>query len=297
MLTYPAIDPIIFTVGPLSVRWYGVTYVIAFAAAWLLGRHRAQRSGSIWKPEQIDDLVFYSAIGAILGGRLGWILFYGIERLREDPWVLFKIWQGGMSFHGGISGVLIATALLARRQGRRIADMFDFMAPLPCIGILAVRIANFINGELWGKPTTVPWGFRVDPAQLQPTQADEAFRLCARFDINPCVLQLHATQLYEGLLEGLLTFLILWTFTAKPHPRWAPTGLFLVCYGLARFAVEFVRVPDENRGYLLFGWVTMGQILTSPMLIVGALLLVIAYRRNEASGNFGQVPEAPRAPA
>jgi phosphatidylglycerol:prolipoprotein diacylglycerol transferase len=297
MLTYPAIDPIIFTLGPLSVRWYGVTYVIAFAAAWLLGRSRARRSGSIWKPEHVDDLVFYSAIGAILGGRLGWILFYGIERVREDPWVLFKIWQGGMSFHGGISGVLIATAILARRQGRRVVDMFDFMTPLPCIGILAVRVANFINGELWGKPTTVPWGFRVDPAQLSTTQADEVYRLCGRFDINPCVLQLHATQLYEGLLEGLLTFLILWTFTAKPRPRWSPTGLFLVCYGISRFAVEFVRVPDENRGYLLFGWVTMGQILTTPMLIVGGVLLVLAYRRNEASGNFGTAPEAPRAPA
>jgi phosphatidylglycerol:prolipoprotein diacylglycerol transferase len=241
--------------------------------------------------------VFYSAIGAILGGRLGWILFYGAERLAEDPLMVFKIWQGGMSFHGGISGVLIATALLARRQGRRVVDMFDFMAPLPCIGILAVRIANFVNGELWGKTTTVAWGFRVDPTLLSSTQADEVFRLCSRFDVNPCVLQLHATQLYEGLLEGLLTFVILWTFTARPRPRWSPTALFLICYGLSRFAVEFLRVPDENRGYLLFGWVTMGQLLTIPMLIVGTVLMVVAYRRNEASGNFGVVPQAPRATA
>jgi phosphatidylglycerol:prolipoprotein diacylglycerol transferase len=297
MLTYPAIDPVIVTFGPLSVRWYGLSYVVAFAAAWLLGRYRAQRSGGIWKPEHIDDLVFYSAIGAILGGRLGWILFYGAERLAEDPWMMFKIWQGGMSFHGGISGVLIASALLALRQGRRVVDMYDFMAPLPCIGILSVRIANFINGELWGKTTTLPWGFRVDPLLLQPTQADEVFRLCARFEVNPCVLQLHATQLYEGLLEGLLHFVILWTFTAKPRPRWAPTGLFLVCYGLSRFGVEFLRVPDENRGYMLFGWMTMGQILTVPMLIVGVSLLVLAYRRKEASGNFVSVSEPPRAPA
>jgi phosphatidylglycerol---prolipoprotein diacylglyceryl transferase len=297
MLTYPAIDPIIFTLGPLSVRWYGVSYVIAFAAAWILGRQRAQRTGSIWKPEHIDDLVFYSAIGAILGGRLGWIAFYGSERLMEDPLLIFKIWQGGMSFHGGISGVLIATALLARRQGRRVVDMYDFMAPLPCVGILSVRIANFINGELWGKPTTVAWGFQVDPAKLHPTQADEVFRLCTRFEVNPCVLQLHATQLYEGLLEGLATFIVMWVFTAKPRPRWAPTGLFLVCYGISRTAVEFVRVPDENRGYLFLGWVTMGQILTLPMLLVGVTLMAVAYRRKDPSGNFDRSVEAQRAPA
>ena len=296
MLTYPAIDPIIFSVGPLSVRWYGVSYVVAFAAAWILGRRRAQRSGSSWLPEHVDDLVFYSAIGAILGGRLGWILFYGAERLAEDPMLIFRIWQGGMSFHGGISGVLIATALLARRQKRRIGDMFDFMAPLPSLGILAGRLANFINGELWGKPTTVPWGFAIDPNDLHPSQADEALRLCSRFDINPCMLQLHASQLYEGLLEGLLTFAILWWFTSKPRPRWAPSGLLLVCYALSRMAVEFVRVPDENRGYLLFNWVTMGQLLTVPLLIVGVVWLVIAYRRNEASGNFGSVAEHQRAP-
>jgi phosphatidylglycerol---prolipoprotein diacylglyceryl transferase len=297
MLNYPAIDPIIFTVGPLSVRWYGVSYVIAFAAAWLLGRWRAARPGSTWQPEQVDDLVFYSAIGAILGGRLGWILFYGTSRLVEDPLVVFKIWQGGMSFHGGISGVLIATALLARRQGRPIADMFDFMAPLPCLGILAGRLANFVNGELWGKPTTVPWGFVIDPTKLKEAQADEALRLCSRFDISPCVLQLHASQLYEGLLEGLLTFIILWTYTARPRPRLAPTGLFLVCYACSRLAVEFVRVPDEDPGYLWFGWVTMGQVLTLPMLIAGVSLLVIAYRRNQVSGNIGPIPQAQRTAA
>jgi len=204
--------------------------------------------------------------------------------------MIFKVWEGGMSFHGGLLGVLLAEALLARRRGRRIADMFDFNAAMPGLGILAVRIANFINGELWGKPTDVPWGFIVDPDKLHPTQRQEALSLCQRFDVSPCVLQLHASQLYEGILEGLVLFLIVWFYTSKPRPRLAPTGLFLICYGLARFSVEFVRVPDENRGYLLFGWVTMGQILTMPMILIGLALMIIAYRRNEPSGNLAPQP-------
>jgi phosphatidylglycerol:prolipoprotein diacylglycerol transferase len=285
MLTYPAIDPVIFSIGPVAVRWYGVTYVIAFTIAWWLGRKRASQPGSTWKPTDVDDIIFYGALGAILGGRIGWVLFYGFERFLEEPTMIVKVWQGGMSFHGGLLGVLLAEGILARRRGHRIADMFDFIAPLPGLGILAVRVANFINGELWGKPTTVPWGFLVDPANLHQTQRQEALNLCERFGIAPCVLQLHASQLYEGVLEGLVLFVIVWIYTSRPRPRLAPTGLFLICYGLARFSVEFVRIPDENRGYLLFDWVTMGQILTIPMIIVGIALMVIAYRRNEPSGN------------
>jgi phosphatidylglycerol---prolipoprotein diacylglyceryl transferase len=286
MLTYPAIDPIVFSIGPLAVRWYGVTYVIAFAIGWWIARKRALQPGSTWKPEEIDDVIFYGALGAILGGRIGWVLFYAFERLVEDPLMIFKVWQGGMSFHGGLLGVTLAIGILARRRGRRIADMFDFAVVIPGLGILAVRIANFINGELWGKPTTVPWGFLVDAQRLHPTQQQEALSLCARFDVSPCVLQLHASQLYEGVLEGLVLFIIIWIYTAKPRPRLAPTGLFLICYGVARFAVEFVRVPDENRGYLFFDWVTMGQVLTTPMILIGLALMIIAYRRNEPSGNF-----------
>lgn len=285
MLTYPAIDPVIFEVGPLAVRWYGVTYVIAFGIGWWLGRKRASQPGSTWKPTDVDDIIFYGALGAILGGRIGWVLFYGFERFLEEPSMLFKVWQGGMSFHGGLLGVLLAESILARRRGHLIADMFDFIAPLPGLGILSVRIANFINGELWGKPTTVPWGFLVEPDKLHQIQRQEALNLCERFDVAPCVLQLHASQLYEGLLEGLVLFVILWLFTSKPRPRLAPTGLFLICYGLARFSVEFVRVPDENRGYLLFDWVTMGQILSTPMILAGIAIMIYAYRKNEPSGN------------
>jgi len=254
--------------------------------AWWLGRRRASQSGSSWSATDVDDLIFFAAVGVILGGRLGWILFYSTKEVLADPLMILRIWEGGMSFHGGLLGVLIAVAVFARRRRRFLADVYDFLAPLPGPGILAGRIGNFINGELWGKPTDAPWAFTVDPAVLHPMQAAEARRLCERFAIDPCVLHVHASQLYEGLLEGLALFVIVWLFTLRPRPRLAPSGLFLLCYGVFRFLVEFVRVPDENRGYLLLDWVTMGQILSTPMILGGLVLLAIAYRRNQPSGNL-----------
>ena len=262
MLAYPDIDPVAFAIGPVKVHWYGLMYVLGFAAGWWLARRRSAVPGSTWKPVDVDDLIFFAAVGVIAGGRLGWILFYGFDNLREDPLSIIRVWQGGMSFHGGLIGVMLAVALFARRRGRRIADVFDFTAPLPAVGLCAGRIGNFINGELWGKPTDVPWAVIVDGTPLHPS------------------------QLYEALLEGLVLFVLLWWFTSRPRPRWAPTGLFMVAYGVFRFLIEFVRVPDENRGYLLWGWVTTGQLLSLPMIIVGLWLLALAYRRNEPSGNY-----------
>ena len=262
MLAYPQPDPIAFSIGPLHVRWYGLMYLLGFLAAWWLARRRAADARSTWKPTDVDDLIFYSAVGVILGGRLGWMLFYGTERILADPASVIRIWEGGMSFHGGLIGVLAALGLFASRRSRSIGDVFDFTAPLPAIGFGAGRIGNFINGELWGKPTDVPWAFLVDGVPR------------------------HASQLYEALLEGLLLFVILWWFTSTPRPRWAPSGLFLVCYGVFRFAVEFVRVPDENRGYLFLGWVTMGQLLSLPMIVAGLWMLAYAYRGNTPSGNY-----------
>jgi phosphatidylglycerol:prolipoprotein diacylglycerol transferase len=262
MLVYPHPDPIAFSLGPLHVRWYGLMYLVGFAAAWWLARRRAARPGSTWTPAEVDDLIFYCALGVIVGGRIGWMLFYGTERILEDPMSVLRVWEGGMSFHGGLIGVLVALALFASRRGKRIADVFDFTAPLPAIGFGAGRIGNFINGELWGKPTDVPWAVVVDGVAL------------------------HASQLYEAFLEGLVLFVILWWFTSKPRPRLAPSGLFLLGYGVFRFCVEFVRVPDANRGYLLLDWMTMGQILSLPMIVIGLWLLVVAYRRNEPSGNY-----------
>ena len=262
MLVYPHINPIAFRIGPIAVHWYGIMYLVGFGAAWLLARSRARRPQSTWKPVDVDDFVFYGMLGVILGGRIGYVLFYGLTFWARDAWYPLKIWEGGMSFHGGLIGVLVAISIFAIRRGRRIADVFDFTAPLPGIGLCAGRIGNFINGELWGKPTTVPWGFRFDGVVRHPS------------------------QLYEALFEGLLLFIVLWIYTAKPRPRLAPSGLFLVIYGCARFLIEFVRVPDVQLGYLAGGWLTMGQVLSLPMILIGVGLLVFAYRRREPSGNM-----------
>jgi phosphatidylglycerol:prolipoprotein diacylglycerol transferase len=262
MLVYPEIDPIAFSLGPVHVRWYGLMYVVGFLGGWYLARRRAGRPGSTWSATDVDDLIFFAALGVILGGRLGWIVFYGFDTVLADPLSLFRVWQGGMSFHGGLIGVLVAIAVFARRRGRRIADVFDFTAPLPAIGLGAGRIGNFINGELWGKPTDLPWGFLVN-GQLR-----------------------HASQLYEALLEGLVLFLVLLWFTSRPRPQLAPSGLFLVCYGVFRFVIEFVRLPDADIGYLALGWVTMGQVLSLPMIVIGLGMLAWAARTRRPSGNF-----------
>lgn len=261
MIQYPGFDPIAIALGPVKVHWYGIMYLVGFFAAWWLGRQRAARPGSTWKPVDVDDFIFFAMLGVILGGRLGYVLFYGLRYWADDPLYPLKIWEGGMSFHGGLLGVLVAIAVFAVRRGRKVADVFDFAAPVPGIGLLAGRIGNFINGELWGKPTDVPWGFIVDGQGR------------------------HATQLYEAVLEGLVLFAVLWWFTARPRPRLAPSGLFLTLYGASRIVVEFWRIPDAHIGYLAGGWLTMGMVLSSPMLVAGVVLLVVAYRRNEPSGN------------
>jgi phosphatidylglycerol:prolipoprotein diacylglycerol transferase len=255
MLTYPEIDPIIFALGPLKVRWYGLMYVIGFLLAWWLARRQAQKSWSAIKPEQVDDLLFYGMLGVIIGGRLGYSLFYGFDQLISDPYYLLKITEGGMSFHGGLAGVMIAMWLYGRKLGVRFWAMLDFVAPITPLGLLFGRIGNFINGELWGKPTDVPWAFDVGGQVLHPS------------------------MLYEAFLEGLVLFVILWLFTRRERPYRSVAGLFLILYGVFRFAVEFVRVPDSHIGYLAMDWLTMGQVLTLPMIIAGATLMFLAYRR------------------
>jgi phosphatidylglycerol:prolipoprotein diacylglycerol transferase len=262
MIPYPKIDPVAFAIGPVKVHWYGLMYVVGFIAGWWLARRRAAMPGSTWKPADVDDLIFFAAIGVIAGGRLGWILFYGFDTLRADPLAIFRVWQGGMSFHGGLLGVMAAIALFARRRGRQVADVYDFMAPLPAVGLCAGRIGNFINGELWGKPTALPWGMQVGDQVLHPS------------------------QLYEAALEGVVLFLIIWWFTSKPRPRLAPTGLFFTLYAIFRIAVEFVRVPDADFGYIAFGWLTMGQLLSLPVLAAGLAMLAFAYARRQPSGNY-----------
>jgi len=262
MLTYPEIDPVALAIGPVRIHWYGLMYVVGFVAAWWLARMRSRAPGSTWKAIDVDDLIFFAAIGVIAGGRMGWVLFYGFDTFLENPLTLFRIWEGGMSFHGGLIGVMAAVAIFAWRRKRNIADVFDFTAPLPAIGLFSGRIGNFINGELWGKTTDLPWGMLVNGEARHPS------------------------QLYEAALEGLVLFAIIWWFTSKPRARLAPSGLFLALYAVFRILVEFVRVPDEHLDYLAFGWLTMGQLLSLPMLALGIGMLVWAWKRGARSGNF-----------
>ena len=254
MLTYPEIDPIIFSIGFLKIRWYGLMYVIGFLFAWWLARRRSSRPDSPVSAEQVDDLIFYGMLGVIAGGRVGYCLVYGLDDLLSDPLYLFKITDGGMSFHGGLAGVLTAMWLYGRKFGQTMWQITDFIAPIVPLGLGFGRIGNFINGELWGKPTDVAWAFNINGVGLHPS------------------------QLYEALLEGFLLFALLWIYSAKPRPYRAVSGMFLLMYGVFRFFVEFYRIPDAHLDYLALGWVTMGQILSAPMIIIGALLLILAYR-------------------
>ena len=272
MLTYPAIDPVAFAIGPLKVHWYGLMYLFGFAAAWALGRWRASRPGFGWTADMVDDVVFYCVIGTIAGGRLGYMLFYGFDQLLANPLNILRVWEGGMSFHGGLIGVLIAIGLFARKHRLHFFQVGDFVAPLVPLGLLAGRIGNFINGELWGHATSLPWGMRL-PCDRLP---EYCIGLAAGAQWS---LPVHASQLYEAALEGLVLFVILWWFSSRPRPMMAVSGLFLLLYGLFRFAVEFVRQPDAHIGYLAFDWLTMGQLLTLPMILAGAVLLALAYRQ------------------
>jgi phosphatidylglycerol:prolipoprotein diacylglycerol transferase len=261
MLTYPEIDPVIFSIGFLKIRWYGLMYVIGFLFAWWLARRRCKSADSPITAEQVDDLIFYGMLGVILGGRIGYALVYGSEQLFSDPLYLFKITEGGMSFHGGLAGVMIAMWLYGRKLKLTMWRMTDFVAPIVPLGLGFGRIGNFINGELWGKPTDVPWGFIVNGQGL------------------------HASQLYEAILEGFVLFAILWWYSARPRPYMAVSGLFLLFYGVFRFIVEFYRVPDAHLSYLALGWVTMGQVLCVPMILAGAIMLAMAYRSGEEVRN------------
>ena len=260
MLTYPNIDPVAIAIGPVEVHWYGLMYLVAFLAGWWLGRVRTRREGTAWRAAEIGDLVFYFALGAVLGGRIGYTLFYNFGEFMQDPLVIVRIWQGGMSYHGGMLGVFVAMALYGRYTGRTFFQVTDFMAPLVPLGLGAGRLGNFINGELWGSPTDLPWGMVFPFVDSLPR---------------------HPSMLYELLLEGIVFFVILWLYSSKPRPTMAVSGLYLLCYGLFRFAVEFVRLPDEHIGYLAFNWVTMGHVLSFPMIVIGFAFMMYAWRRTD----------------
>jgi len=263
MWEYPVIDPVALAIGPLKIHWYGVMYLLAFLGGWLYGNIRAKKIAG-WNSERVGDLLFYVALGVILGGRIGYILFYDLASYVENPLLVFKVWQGGMSFHGGLIGVTIAMFAFARKTQQSVFQVADFVAPLIPIGLLTGRIGNFINGELWGKVTESPLGMAVYDPALQ------------------AVVYKYPTQLLEALLEGVVLFIILAWYARKARPPGSVAGLFLIGYGSFRFMVEFWRAPDEHIGYLLWDWFTMGQLLSSPMIVVG-LGLMVWGARNQAT--------------
>lgn len=258
ILVHPQFDPVAIHLGPLAIRWYGLMYVVAFVLFVVLGRLRARRAMLTgWRATDVDDMLFYGVFGVILGGRLGYVLFYKPLHYLEHPLEVFAVWQGGMSFHGGMLGVLVALWIYARRRGRRWLDVTDFVAPLVPLGLAAGRLGNFINGELWGRPTGADWGM--------------VFPLVDR-------LPRHPSQLYEVALEGLLLFVILWSYGNRPRPMGAVSGLFLLGYGVARFVVEYAREPDAFLGTLALG-LSMGQWLCVPMIAAGIVMMLWAHLR------------------
>lgn len=260
MIDYPNINPVALNLGIVKIHWYGITYVVGILAAWLLLRFRGKQDDWQFSDEQISDLIFYAMLGIIIGGRLGSVLFYNFFYYLQHPIEILYIQKGGMSFHGGLIGVITAVWFFARKIKTPFFKVTDFIAPVVPIGLGCGRIGNFINGELWGGPSDLPW------AMIFPDPAAGG-------------VPRHPSQLYEAFLEGLLLFIILWWFSKSKRPVKAISGLFLIGYGVFRFLVEFIRIPDQQLGYLAFNWLTMGQLLSLPMIIFGAILIYLAYRK------------------
>ncbi len=257
MLIHPDFDPVAIHLGPLSIRWYGIMYLVGFTLFLFMGRKRiADRPD--WTIKELDDLLFYGALGVVLGGRLGYVFFYKFSDYLREPLHIFYVWEGGMSFHGGMLGVIFAVWLFSKKTGKKWLSVTDFVAPLVPLGLGAGRIGNFINGELWGRPTDVPWAMIFPKMDMQPR---------------------HPSELYEFALEGVTLFLILWFFSKKPRPMGAVSGLFLIGYGSFRFLVEFTREPDSFLGLLALG-LSMGQWLSLPMILIGIGMMVWAYKRS-----------------
>jgi phosphatidylglycerol:prolipoprotein diacylglycerol transferase len=258
MLVHPQFDPVAFSVGPLAVRWYGLMYLVGFVLFMVLGRYRARRNVlSGWLPRDVDDLLFYGVLGVILGGRLGYVLFYKPAHYLANPLEILAVWQGGMAFHGGFLGVLVALWFYARNTRRHFLDVTDFVAPLIPLGLAAGRLGNFINAELVGRVTEVPWAMIFPSVDTLPR---------------------HPSQLYQFALEGVLLFAVLWWYGLRARPRGALSGAFLLGYGVLRFAAEFFRQPDDFLGLLSLG-LSMGQWLSLPMIVGGAGLLLWAWRQ------------------
>jgi len=259
MLTYPDIDPVALSFGSIKIHWYGLMYLVAFVSAWRLGVYRA-KSNKYWDSKKVEDLIFYGALGVVLGGRIGYTLFYNFSSFIEDPISIFYIWKGGMSFHGGFLGVLTAYYFFARKNGMTFFQVADFMAAMIPIGLGAGRIGNFINKELIGRPmeASLPWAMDY---------GDHIAR--------------HPSSLYQALSEGVVLFIIVWIYSSRPRPIMAVSAVFIMAYGSLRFITEFFRTPDAHIGFLAFDWLTMGQLLSVPMVLVGIFVYYKAMQNKE----------------
>ncbi|HDR9838746.1 TPA: prolipoprotein diacylglyceryl transferase [Burkholderia multivorans] len=294
MIIHPNFDPVAIHLGPLAVRWYGLMYLVGFIAAIVVGRIRLKLphvAAQGWTAKDIDDMLFYGVLGTVLGGRLGYVLFYKAGFYLSHPLDVFKVWEGGMSFHGGFLGVTLAMVLFAWQRKRHWLQVTDFVAPMVPTGLAAGRLGNFINGELWGRVTDpgAPWamlfpGAMRDDAAWLPKHPElvEKWHLADVF-MQYQMLPRHPSQLYEIALEGIALFFVLFFFARKPRPMGAVSALFLIGYGLARFTVEFAREPDDFLGLLALG-LSMGQWLSLPMIVAGIALMVWAYRRRRTAG-------------
>jgi phosphatidylglycerol:prolipoprotein diacylglycerol transferase len=278
---YHQVDPIAFSIGGFGIYWYSLMYLVAFGLFWLLGRIRARRKDSPLTEEQVSDLLFWGVVGVVAGGRIGYVLFYGLADLAADPLFLFKLRDGGMSFHGGLVGVLLVIWFYGRHLGCGFLRLGDFIAPLVPTGLAAGRIGNFIGGELWGRTTDVPWAVIFPDSIERGGRWSEALYqqyLSGALD----EYARHPSQLYQAALEGLLLFAVLWWFSSKPRPAGAVGGLFVAGYGVLRFVAEFFREPDPHLGFVALDWLTMGQLLSLPMIVAGTGLMVWAYKGRQA---------------
>lgn len=265
-MQYPSIDPIAISLGPLSIHWYALSYMVGIGAVWWLTSQRAKRRADLdWNAEQISDLLFYCVLGVILGGRIGYMLFYNLPAVADDPLSLFRLWEGGMSFHGGMLGVFAGAWWFARKTNRSFFSVTDFFAPAIPVALGLGRLGNFVNGELPGRESDVAWAL-VYPGD---------------------VVTRHPSSLYQAFAEGVVLFALLWLYSRKPRPEMAVSGLFLIGYGSLRIITEFFREPDTHIGFIALNMVTMGQILSLPMVMFGIAFMIYAYRYNARPAHQG----------
>ncbi len=277
MAYFHDIDPILIQIGPLAIHWYGLMYLCGFAAAYWLGMRRLRDGRFGITPEQFSDLLFGSMLGVILGGRIGYMLIYAFDELIAHPLSIVHVWDGGMSFHGGFVGVIVAGAWWSWRRGINTVDLSDFLVPLVPLGLGFGRLGNYIGGELWGRHTDVSWGV-IFPKSLDHLGLGiDTLRQQAQAGLLDAEAR-HPSQLYQAFLEGLVLFLILWVYSARPRRRYAVSGMFALFYGIFRFVAEYVREPDSQMGFIAFGWMTTGQLLSVPLIVLGLVFLWMSHK-------------------